>query len=567
MTDLRITQDIPGVFKAGDILPNATEKEIKIWTKYPGVKIIQPEKKEIQPEQEIKEQPSPIPAETISKTTLSEKEHYAEKQIQKDVDDMERKGAFDQPERISLLDQYEVFEKNDKGEPTGHVNCPRLATLILEGDNNHYIVIQDNQDILWYNGSYYEHGGERIIEQRTNYYLDDRMSTRFKQEVLTYIKTKEYIKREGLEPPIHLINLKNGVFDIETKKLMPHSPEYKFLNQIPVTYNPEAKINTLQTFFDETLDVNDLPLIQEFFGDCLQRAYRYKRALMCVGERDTGKSVMLNVIEKFLGKENTSNVNLWDLCTDKFATIELYGKHANPCSELDPQEITHIDKFLTITGDDWLSGQRKFQDRFKFKNYAKLIFFCNKIPDTKNKNEAFYVRWIVIVFGNQIPFENQIEGYHEQLCTEEELSGLLNWALQGLYRLKKQHGYSEHRSLEQVQELMQKGSKPIREFVDQYIVVDPDGETGKEEMYLSYVEFCKNLGYPYKADNVFSRFFKPELPYGATVTEGQPRKKGHKRTWKGIICTYSRIGDLLTLDKYDNNCHDKIEGTTGEKTC
>ncbi len=551
MTEIRFTKDV-GLFKPGDVI-EATEEHVKIWMNAPGTELVQPEIKEIKPEPEL-------PRQEIVKT---KEETTAEYQIKKDIDAMECRGTFDDPNRTILLDQYEVFEKNSKGEPTGHINCPKLANLILEEDDRHYLVIQDNQEILWYNGSYYEHGGERIIEQRTNYYLSDKMSTRNKQEVLTYIKTKEYIKRDELEPPLNLINLKNGVFDIETKKLIPHSPNYKFLNQVPANYNPEAKINKLQTFFDETLDVNDLPLMQEFFGDCLQRAYRYKRALMCVGERDTGKSVMLNIIEKFLGKENTSNVNLWDLCTDRFATMELYKKLANPCSELDPQEITHIDKFLAITGDDWLSGQKKFQDRFKFKNYAKLIFFCNKIPDTKNKNEAFYVRWIVIVFGNQIPFENQIDGYYEQLCTEEELSGLFNWALEGLYRLKKQHRYSEHRTLEQIRDIMQKGNNPIREFVDQYIIVDPSGETNKEEMYLSYVEFCKNLGYPYKADNVFSRFFKPELPHGATVIEGQPRKNGHKKTWKGITCTYSRIGDLLTLDNYDNNSHDRIEGTTG----
>jgi putative DNA primase/helicase len=345
------------------------------------------------------------------------------------------------------------------------------------------------------------------------------------------------IKREELEPPIHLINLKNGVFSLETKELLPHKPEYNFLNEIPINYDINAEMNKIQTFFDETLDVNDVPLMQEFFGDCLQRSYSFKRAIMCVGERDTGKSQLLRLLDIFLGEENTSNINLWDLCTDRFASIELYHKLANTCSELDPCEITHIDKFLSLTGGDWQSGQKKHQDRFKFINYAKIIFGCNKIPDTTNKNEAFYVRWIVIVFSNQVPFEEQIEDYYKVLATEEELSGLLNWALEGLYRLKKNHGYSEHRSLDEVRELMQKGTNTIREFVETYIEGDPSNSILKGDLYLSYVDFCKFMGYPFKADNVFSRKFKPELRHEIVISEGEIH---HKKSWNGIKCTWTK---------------------------
>lgn len=479
----------------------------------------------------------------------------------------------DNQQKTEILEEYQL--KKDKLKPEvlkasgviyeddngkERINCPSLARLILFDDDNDYVVIEDNQQILWYNGSYYEPIGERIIEQRTNYYLGNRMCSKYKTEVLTFIKTYGYIniKRETLEPPVNLINLKNGILNIETKELLPHNPEYKFLNEIPVIYNPAAKIDKIKIFLENTLDINDIPIMQEFFGDCLQRSYSYKRAIMCVGERDTGKSQLLNLLDLFLGKENTSNVSLYELCTDRFASIELYGKLANLCAELDPQEISHIDRFLSLTGGDWQSGQKKFQDRFKFKSYAKLIFSCNKIPDAKNKNEAFYVRWIVIVFSNQIPFEEQIEDYYKTITTEEELSGLLNWALEGLDRLKEKHGYSEHKSLEEVKDLMQKGSNPIREFVDQYIIVDPTGEIEKQELYLSYVEFCKNLKYPYKADNVFSRMFKPELPHGTVLSEGQ-RKSDGKRIWKGIVCKYERIGDVITLDTYDNVYHDKTD--------
>jgi P4 family phage/plasmid primase-like protien len=557
---IRFTTDYK-LFKPGDII-SATPEEAKKWLEVPGAEIVQPDKKEI-PEPEIEPEPEikkEIEPELKQDPAISEKERLAENQIQKDMDLMERKGFYDDPTRVTLLDQYEVFEKDDKGKPNGHINCPRLAKLILEADETAYIVLKDTLDILRFNGSFYEQDGENTIKQRVNYYLEDECTEHRIKEVLTFIKSYKYTDRRTLEPPDQLINLRNGTYDRKTKQLLPHNPEYHFLNELPINYQPGAKCDKILEFFQSLIDINDIPLIQEFFGDCLQRTYKFKRAFIFVGEKDTGKSQIVNIVEEFLGHDNTANVNLYDLCTDIYSPFELYGKMGNFASELDPCEIKHIDKFLAITGGDWVHGHRKFLRQFKFKNYAKLLFACNQVPDVSNKNEAYYVRWIVIAFSNHIPEEDQIPNYYQTVCTEEELSGLLNWALEGLERLEKQHGYSEHKSLEEVRSFMQKGSNPIREFVDQYIIADPDAETLKEELYLSYVEFCKNLGYPYKADNVFSRFFKPELPHGAIVTEGQPRKTSHKRTWKGILCTYSRIGDLLTLDQYDNQCHDKTEG-------
>ena len=84
-------------------------------------------------------------------------------------------------------------------------------------DNRDYIVLKDNQDIYVDNGSYYEPIGQGTIENRVSHYLDDMTCTRYKNEVVNIIKHYQYINREELNPPLNLINLKNGVLDIETK--------------------------------------------------------------------------------------------------------------------------------------------------------------------------------------------------------------------------------------------------------------------------------------------------------------------------------------------------------------
>lgn len=446
-----------------------------------------------------------------------------------------------------LLERYEAIiydYKKDKetGEkiriPT-NVNCPQLAKLLMEADNRRYIVTNDNQQMFVWNEKYYEQNGKSIAENRTNFYLEDLYSDHRRKEVISCIKTNGYVNRDDLKPPEHLIPLENGIYNRETKKLIPHSPEYYFLHCLPIKYNRKAKIKKIKTFLENLLTVEDIPVIQQFFGDCLQSSYKYKKALMLVGPTDTGKSQILSLLGKFLGEKNVSHVALYDLCKDRFSAIDLYGKLANICADIDATGIRATKVFLMATGGDILRGQKKHQDAFNFRNHAKLVYSCNAIPESENKSSAYYNRWLVVECNNVIPKEEQIPYFFESISTEEELSGLFNWALEGL-QLLETGGYLEHRSLEDVKEFMEKHRKPIPEFASDFIEPDKDGEITKELLYNKYCEFCIFHGYPRKQNNVFSREIKAYLPMG--FDEGQSRKKKSKRVWRGIKCTW-KLGD------------------------
>lgn len=442
-------------------------------------------------------------------------------------------------EKKYLLDTFDVLERNKDDMITG-INALKLGKLILHGDEKYYLVTKDNQEIFSYNGSYYDPCGDALIKERVQYYLEGideiKGMIHYKKEVTEYIRNHAYVEREQLNPPINLINVKNGVYNIETGELTPHTPEDYFLQETPIIYNPDAKINTIQKFFEDTLNQEDINVIQEFFGDCLLREYRYKKALICVGETDTGKSQLLSLLGKFLGGNNISSVPLDKLCYDRFSTIELYSKNANIRSEMSVKTIREVDTFLMLTGGDIVGAERKFQQRFNFRNYAKLIFSCNKIPESEFKNDAYYNRWIPIEFTNQVPKEEQIPNFFDVISSDEELSGLFNWAIIGLKRLMDNNRYSDHRSIDSIKEFMEKGVNPILDFVNTYIEREENGEISKDDMYRCYCEFCKSFGFPTKDSNVFSRKFKPLAPLG--MEEGETNIGKHKRVWRGVKCTW-----------------------------
>lgn len=445
-----------------------------------------------------------------------------------------------------LLKEYKVFlykKKEDKesGEKyyvINDVNCPRLAKLLMNGDEGIYVTVNDNQEIYKYNGKIYEETAKSYIESRINFYLDDETTDYRKREVISYMKGENIIPRETLDGANNLLPLENGIYDLEKKKLIEYSPDYFFTHYLPVKYNPTAKINKIQTFFEDILPLDYIPVLQQFFGDCLLTDYRYKKAVLCAGPKNTGKSTLLNLLKKFLGEQNISHVSLYNLCMDKYATAELYKKRANIYAQIEAVTLTKINMFLMLTGMDAVRAREIYKAAFYFVNFAKLIFSCNNIPSielSKAITDAYYIRWIVFPF-TQV-FENEVRDVNilDKLTSdEEEMSGLLNWALEGLNSLEKNNGYLEVMDINETKEFMEKGTNPIREFVDAYITKS-SGRECVSDVYKCYIGFCKENNYPYVNDVWFSRKALPLCPMG--MRTGHTRKG---RYWDGIVCNFHK---------------------------
>ena len=71
---------------------------------------------------------------------------------------------------------------------------------------------------------------------------------------------------------------------------------------------------------------------------------------MLYGEGQNGKSTFINLIKKFLGEKNVSNVPIQKLERDKFAVASLHGKLANLHSDLPKTALREASVFKQLTG-------------------------------------------------------------------------------------------------------------------------------------------------------------------------------------------------------------------------
>lgn len=358
---------------------------------------------------------------------------------------------FDELQLAPILRQYGVIGKRNK------ILYPNLAKLIKEEHNFNFIVINDESTdkkaIFSYEDGYYHKRGRDKIRQLVSKYLGSLSSEKAKTEVIGEIKdTNNSFDRSEVEPSKEYINFNNGILNIKTNKLIPHSPEFRFVQKIPINYNPKAKCPKILNFFRDVCKAKDLDVVQEMFGYVLYRSYEVNAAFILYGTGRNGKGVTLRLLRSMLGKKNIKSRKLHEITNDVFAKADLYGAMANICGEMDDKVLNETANLKELCGGDLVTAQRKYFGSFQFENYAKLIFNTNKIPKTKDGSFGFYDRMRIIeftkIYNSANP--NTDSKLFEKLNTDSELEGLIIWALEGLRRLLANNKISGEESLSEM---------------------------------------------------------------------------------------------------------------------
>ncbi len=396
------------------------------------------------------------------------------------------------------------------------------------------ITMYDNEQILIYKNGYYQQQSESLIKEQIQDILEVEATTHRVKEIINQVKRMTYKNRDIFDStPLNLINLKNGIFNLETSELLPHDSKYFFISQIQTNYVLEEWISTrLLKFFQEIVMEQDIKLLTEFISYCLYRRNPHKKAFMLNGGGNNGKTTFLKVVMALLGPENYSTVELQDLDDNRFAKIDLYGKHANLVDDLPSRVLKQTGAFKAITGNGEISGEMKYGGRFKFRPYVKMCFATNNVPRTNDDSDAFYERWIILNFPNSFVGKTADTMLDDKLTTSTEIEGLLRYCLQILPKVIEE-GFSDVETTEDKRLKYSKLSDPVGSFLVDEIEKDSSYVTPKEELYNTFKEYCKIHNYPIITEKTFSRAIYtvyPRIEEARLQTPGDVRK----RCWVGF---------------------------------
>ena len=326
-----------------------------------------------------------------------------------------------------------------------------------------------------------------------------------------------------------IVNVRNGLYNVMDGSFKPHTADYYSTVQINADYDHSAKCPQFLEFLGGILPDSELSLIQEIFGYLLIPVNKAQKSFVFVGAANAGKSTLLSIAqETLLGSENVSNIP-WQNLGDRFNKAELFGKLANIFADLPSKAIDDGGMFKSLTGEDYVTAERKNKDPFNFRPYARLLFSCNDIPKNySDRSDGFYRRLIIIRFDKSVPMEKRDPNLRERIAAERD--GILIWALEGLRRLiENSYLFSEtQRTRDEVTRYRIESNSALT-FIDEFCVVG-DGWIVREELYARYKDFCSANGMKSQSQTNFNKEvegFSPE------VRRGQDKVSGRK-VWRGL---------------------------------
>jgi len=434
---------------------------------------------------------------------------------EKDTRDVIRVASKPNVDYHPVCPDWDIINLRD--EVQGYIlnNKPQATELIVKDFLKHnkiYSIRNDDRDEMWiYKDGIYTPDAKTYIQEFVRHILLRRYTTHLFNGVVSKIQADTYIHQKDffINEDKNLIPVNNGILDIKTKQLVDFSDKYRFFNKIPVNYVENAEKNIYQDFFLNILrNANDVLIIQELFGYALYRDFPIHKCFMFNGNGRNGKGKTLELLKLFVSPENCTDLSMSDMEEDNFTINRLHNKLLNLSGDIDGGFIKQSGLFKKLTGGDLVTSKRKFKTDLSFTNFSKMVFACNHLPNFGDDSHGFWERWILLDFPYTFLKESDYNSHTEEdrikkklkvanpdilkeLMSEENKPALLNWALQGLYRIINKRQFSESSTREEVQKEWKRKSSPMYLFVEAMCVENYSKSMSYTELTQEYLTFCK----------------------------------------------------------------------------
>ena len=352
--------------------------------------------------------------------------------------------------------------------------------------------VDDTGKIYVFNEGVYEEA-ETMIRGLVEQWLGIEVSKHFLDEVLGHIERASYVKRSEFNKPGALIPVQNGLLDLDTEELSPFNKDKIFTFKSDAVYDKTKKSTKFLKAVNEWVDPQDVPLLQEISGYCLLPGMPFHKLFFLHGTGFNGKGSYIRTLQAILGKDHCSNLSLEEFDGNhRFAMARLYGKMINVSSEPRTDRDLQTNLLKKICGEDFIDAEEKNKQKaLNFMNIAKPFILGNKFPKVNDNTMAFWERAETIKFSSSFTGAKQIPTiWNTWINDQDEMSGILNWKLEGLHRLIKNNGFTKTKSSEKTKIEFQKISDTTGAFLNEYCEHFKEGVYIKRDLYERYREYC-----------------------------------------------------------------------------
>jgi putative DNA primase/helicase len=327
-----------------------------------------------------------------------------------------------------------------------------------------------------------------------------------------------------------IVATSNGLLDIASRTLHPHSPLYFGQVSVPFPYEPDAPPpDRWLAFLDELwpTEPDAIDVLGEWFGYVISGRLDLHKILVMVGPTRGGKGVIARMLTALIGKRNVCGPTLSSL-GGEFGLAPLLGKSLAIISDArsggGKNSSVVVERLLSISGEDTLTVNRKYRDQWSGKLPVRLHVISNELPRLGDASSAIVGRLVLLLTTRSWLGK---EDYELETELRAELTGILNWALNGLRRLTldNENHFTHFEAAQEAIATMQDLASPVGAFVRERCKLDPGAEIAVDDLYGEYKSWCEISEYPKSPKAHFGRDLRAACP---SVRKRRPRD-GSKR--------------------------------------
>jgi len=435
-----------------------------------------------------------------------------------------------------------------------------IVKSIME-DNHIYTTKDDIKSEMWiYKEGVYLPQGKSSVREFSRKILQQAYTVQLSNAIVSKIEADTFIEHENFFNTNYVeeVPLINGILNIRTRELTEHTPDKIFFNKLPVEYDEAADCPNVLKHFNSTLkDKESVNVMLELFGYLLLKEYKIEKATMFIGYGRNGKSKTIELMKRFIGAENCSSIPLRSLNEESFSLSELFGRMANLAADLSKTDLKETGMIKSLIGRDTIQAHRKYLRDLNFVNYAKMVFAANELPKIYDTTDGFWTKWVLLEFPYKFVTKEVFNNTEEKdrkmikimdteiidkLTSDNELSGLLNYALDGLDRLLEKKDFSYSKSTADVKDMWIRKSDSFTAFCYDHLEEEEYETITKKQLrkvYHKYTKLHRVSGCSDRAIHITL-----ENMYGV----GETQNSTFDRIWEGI--KFKNVDELLKNNKH-----------------
>lgn len=295
------------------------------------------------------------------------------------------------------------------------------------------------------------------------------------KEVLSFLRT--YAPRKARCSTPNLIAVNNGIFDFDSKTLLPFTPDRVFTAKARVDYNPLAQNIVIHNASDGTdwdveswmKDLFDDPeleqLMWELIGAILRPNVPWNKSAWFVSDTgNNGKGTLCALMRNITGKGTYTTMSLKDFA-GHFTAEPLIKANAVIVDENSVGDyFDDVAKLKAAITGDMMLVDRKYEKPVAVRFRGMIIECVNEVPRVRDRSESFMRRFLMV------PFQKCFTGRERKYIKEDYLKrkDVLEYVLYKVMHMDYYELSNPSACINKMREF-RLNNDPVSQFVDEIL--------------------------------------------------------------------------------------------------